>query len=525
MKTKSVKALLTASAMIIGLLGAVPAVPASADDNYTVINVSADSGYRGVQNALDMADTEPTDKYYKVVLEKGTYTLDHALHIYNNTYLDAGDATIQAADDSNDNLLKVGLPGDDSSSGYYYSDITIDGGHWNRGGKSGTTIKLAHAKNVTVKNAELYNTENGHLIETAGVDGLTIDNCNFHDATSTAANQDCECIQIDILVRKHFVGYQNLDEERDYVSKNISVTNCKFRKVAKAVGSHTAVYGNPFTNVNISNNTMTDITGQGIQVGGMQGVTISNNTISSRDNCINMYVVKDTLNGNYLSKTKSNKYNVPAVNATISNNSLTSSKSNGIYIHGTKFRKSRKGDADTIPAGSYPVKNVKIIGNKICTKIAYKKNKIDTYKSPVLIVNGNNVNVSKNTLTAGKKGYNAVYIKDGSKKVSVTSNKITGKWDTAIRAYTRKPDPDKYGPVQISSITGNTINNSGDNGIVIMCGKVGSITKNKISGCSQFGIRIDPGVTVNRLAGNRLSKKKRHDNIRINKGAKVRKKK
>lgn len=536
MKKNFLHFLLAATVMVTGLSGSVMTETETvhAATTYSELKVSAKDGYYGIQDALDTArDRATSKKRYRVVLGKGTYTLYHALHIYSNTYLDASKATLRVDKGVRDNLIKIGTPGDDPSHGYHYRNISIVGGHWNRGGDDGTTMKLAHARNVTVKNCELYNCNDGHLIETAGVNGLKIIHCNFHDTKSGDAFSGGECIQLDILVKKHFTGYRYLDSERDYVSKNITISNCTFKNVVKAIGSHTAVYGIPFTNVKITNNRMSGIPGEAILLGGTQGVTVKGNTIRSVDNGIDFYVVKDTLNGNYLSKHHSNKYQDPPVNAVISDNNVTSTRGNAIYLHGTKFLTSRKGDGDRMPAGNYAIKNIKIKNNIFCSTIAYNEKNINTYKSPVLIVNGYNVSLSKNRIYGGKykngryiNGYNAVYIKDGSRKISIRGNQITGHFLSAIRTFTRTPDPDKYGNVQINSISNNIIRNSGDNGIVLMNGNIGTIANNRIYGCSFFGIRVDKGVRIKHLASsNKFDRTRRLAAYRIYPGSSIKSKK
>lgn len=75
-------------------------------------------------------------------------------------------------------MIKVG-DSNDTHSGYYYQNITIDGGIWNENGNSNTAIKICHTQNITLMNATLKNCSNSHLMEIAGNNGITIQNCNF----------------------------------------------------------------------------------------------------------------------------------------------------------------------------------------------------------------------------------------------------------------------------------------------------------------------------------------------------------
>lgn len=476
------------------------AKPAKAEE-YHQITVTPDQGEAAIQSAFNEANEKATaETPYKVTLSDGTYEIYSSLHIYSNTYLDAGNAVIKASDGLSDNLLKVGTGSWDDSSGYFYSNITVDGGKWDRCEESGTSIKVAHAKNFTIKNAELFNSKNGHLMETAAVDGMTVGNCYFHDSSSDGVSDGGECIQIDILVSDHFNGYENMDNERDYVSKNITVENCTFRNVTRAVGAHTGVYGIPYTNVKIQNNTLDDVKNVGLYLCNMKDLTISGNTINSDDNGIEIYNIKDTRNGSYLPANGDNSYANPETNGVIENNTINSSDGNGIYLKGIKFDSAGKGQksGDVIPAGDYPIKNVEITGNEIKTKAKGK--------SPIILLDSEDISITKNKITGVNKKYYAIYIKDGSKKITVNNNTIKGPFEAGIRTFNYVSG---YGKIQVNSINGNKITaKKGRNGISIGDAAVKSIKKNKITGTREYSIRIDSDSKAKSIKGNSVPKSK-----------------
>ena len=203
-----------------------------------------------------------TDLPYKVFVDPGKYSLTQGLRIYSNTYLCLTGVTLTQNKGSNYNMIKVG-DSNDTHSGYYYQNITIDGGIWNENGNSNTAIKICHTQNITLMNATLKNCSNSHLMEIAGNNGITIQNCNFADqALSTSAKPyTYEAIQLDILLESHLSGYLS----EDLPLKNVKITGCSFKNVPRGIGSHTAILNNPVDTIEISNNTFTSLKSLAIQ--------------------------------------------------------------------------------------------------------------------------------------------------------------------------------------------------------------------------------------------------------------------
>lgn len=390
-----------------------------------VIRVPYSQGQKGIQKALNKARKHASaEQPYQVIVEPGTYRLKRALNIYSNTELISEPGT-EYKETKRDNLLKVGMPGTDTQArGFYYQNITINGGKWSRCKLHNSTgIKIAHAKNVTLENAELCNAENSHLVETAGVDGLQVKNCYFHDSTRTVSgNAGYECVQIDILARKHFNGYAALDEERDCVSKNITVENCRFRNVVRTVGSHTAVLGKPFRNVVFQNNTVTDCHDAGFYVRNVRGLRVVGNRIRCRDNGIAVFNMVYTLNGYYLADgcSGSGTSLIMPVNGVIADNNIETFGGNGIYLLGRRLRKPVKADSgQKVPKGDYYVGNIKVENNTIRTR--------NRRRSPIIIADGRNISIRGNYIIRPTRKNPAIHVTGGSRSIRSSGNKVRRK--------------------------------------------------------------------------------------------------
>ncbi len=483
-------AVISAVMLASALSGYVYADDASSVQPAEVIRVAHSQGQRGIQKALDRArDNASADHPYEVVVEAGTYRLNGALHIYSNTKL-TSEPDVLFKEKKRDNLLKVGTPGIDSQAhGFYYQNITINGGSWDRCRLHNSTgIKIAHAKNVTLENAELCNAENSHLVETAGVDGLTIRNCRFHDSDRTVSgNAGFECVQIDVLAKQHFSGYEALDSEIDYVSKNITIENCSFDHIVRTVGSHTAVLGRPFQNVVFKNNTVTNCDDAGFYMRNVQGLQVSGNHIRCKDNGIAIFNMVYTLNGYFLPRRGSRAYSAYAeeVNGVIENNTIESSKGNGIYLLGRRITRVSKGDSgEAVPKGNYYIGNIKVKNNTIKTRT--------DRMTPILVTDGRNISISSNKITGLGKNSSAIYITDGSSGIRVDKNRLAARCYAGICTRNRI----KTSANIVTSVKGNYLDVKGGKfGIRVSSGKVSGCSGNTILHAKKkFG--VDKGSTL-----------------------------
>lgn len=498
-----------------------------ADGTYHEITVSS---VEALEQALNEAkDSATAERPYKITMTPGSYNLDRGLHIYGNTYLHADGVTFTLKSGLETNMLKVG-ESLDTQSGYYYKNITVYGGVWNANGGSNTVIKVGHAQNFNMQNMTVQNAKDAHLMEVAGVDGLTIKNCTFKDQSLAvdARKRFYEAIQIDILLNSHLVGYRS----EDLAMKNITVSGCTFSNVPRGVGSHTAILNNYVDNVTITNNTFTNMKSAAIQCRNYTNCNISNNVIKNAPRGIAFYSL--ALDGTFLSSTAakegstaastSTSYVKPATNQniTITGNTITTSGEDpyagyenvGILVGGLKLDKDSKDktDGDLIPKGDYYVSGVTIKGNTISTighGIRLQDTKNSTVSDNRITHTGNNPNgnyygiqlreASTNTRinnnTVKNMTVNGIFLNDASSAPSINGNTVdsAGKYGIALEN------------ASASSISENSITKSGVNGIYLFRkSSAGDIQSNTITSPKNTGINLDNSTTVDKIASNQI---------------------
>ena len=507
---------------------------------YVIVEVSADDiasdgAYKAVQTALNQAKSDATETApYKVVVPEGSYELTRSLHIYGNTWLYAEGVTFTRASDAASNVIRVG-ESDDTNSGYYYENIIIEGATLDQNEGGYTTVKIAHASNVTLKNCVVKNSVDAHLMEVAGVQGLTIEGCTFQDQiVEDTDNIRYEAIQIDILEEYHFSGYLY----EDLANKNIVIDNCTFKNVPRGVGSHTAVLNNPVDGVQITNCTFTDCETVAIQGMNWINVTISNNTITGSPRGIAIYSIRE--NGVYLASTLASEgetsYSTSCIyqelvldqNILISDNSITTSgtdpykdyEESAITVGGISLSKATTGNSlsdgtgDSVPAGDYSVSGVTISGNTISTmghgiRLEWTKNAaIDnntitstgaansstTYYGIQLRETSTDNTITNNVIKNTKS--HGIFINSSSGASSVKSNTITSAGGEGIRVE---------GSSIVTTISNNTISKATLNGIYVYnSAKVTTISSNKITSVSKNGVDVQ-GATATTIKSNTIT--------------------
>ena len=498
--------------------------------NVTKSEISSTSAYAAIQSALDEAqENATTDLPYKVFVDPGKYSLTQGLRIYSNTYLCLTGVTLTQNKGSNYNMIKVG-DSNDTHSGYYYQNITIDGGIWNENGNSNTAIKICHTQNITLMNATLKNCSNSHLMEIAGNNGITIQNCNFADqALSTSAKPyTYEAIQLDILLESHLSGYLS----EDLPLKNVKITGCSFKNVPRGIGSHTAILNNPVDTIEISNNTFTSLKSLAIQAMNYINCTITGNTITDTPQGIMIYSVRES--GTFLASTAVKEGHIPSstpvtyqtpVNnqkMVISNNTIAASGNDpyedyenaAIFVSGLNLGSATTGSGDTIPAGNYFISGITISDNTINTdghgirlqdarnstitgntitysQVSKPKN---TFYGIQLRESSTNGIIDNNTIN---KPLSGIHIFEKSSAKSISGNTVTTPTNNAIMIEN----------ASATNISSNTVNKPGINGIFIYNNSnVDLITDNNIS-AGNVNINID-GSTVTEISKNTLSSAK-----------------
>ena len=487
-----------------------------------------------IQECLNEAkDYATAGKPYRIVVPAGKYTLYEPLRIYSNTILDLKGVTFTKSYDKNNkvNLICTGTMAPiayEGEKGYETRNISILNGTFDGNGSIGTLAKFIHAGNVTLKNCTFKNTYNSHAIELACVDGFTISNSRFSDLKLVKSKDPLtyEAIQLDITSKKHIEGYRS---EAASV-KNVTVSNCTFDNVPRGIGSHTAVYNLPYSNIKILNNTFNNISSSAIEGMYWKNVEISGNTITNTPKGIQFSVFRDGGVGTFLPSDLSKEGKVPTsvsdkykeeknYNIKIVNNKITLCKKNdpyqttvraGIRLLGTNLTK-----INNLNDGSknVPLKNYYMSG------VTVEKNTITTTGYGFHIDNTRNSSFKNNTIVyigkvkADKTQYHGIYVKNKSKSLKLDYNTINSTEQNAISITEGS---------SASQIIGNTINKPGKYGISVYekGASASTISKNKIVSPADSGINVYNKATVTTISSNTIDKAKIYG-IKINTSARV----
>lgn len=404
---------------------------------------------KAFKKALDAARKKATDKKKATVtVSKGSYNLSETLYIYSNTILNANGSTFRSA---KGNHLKNGFDKLKTSAKAYGGarNITVIGGTWDanvpfenaekvakadgsiNAKYTNSSLRFAHCKNLTVKNAKFKNNYNSHDIELGGVDGAKITDCEFSNDKSMNTLQisgGVEAVQIDVNIKKAMDNFESYDKTP---CKNINVSNNKFVNKYRAVGTHHSVLGNPYDNITVSSNTI--VNGAGIAINGVywRNAKIFNNTLTDVGSGIDLHSVDDH-----------NMYNLNNLKASDIDSGMKNSRS---YIYGNKVtvRAEDNNNAnmvgvrasgseitqpsdDTAPAGTYYIYNAKIgvdeKGNSAPNIIngSFAEGAALRYSKSSLIQNSN---IDLTNCTFGK--FTAGIYVYGCVKAKVSSNTVT----------------------------------------------------------------------------------------------------
>lgn len=536
---KSLAAVLTASLMLCSAAEPLTAfaadqAEASAVGAENVINVSsneiASNGtYSAIQTALDKAKAEASSSnVYNVVVAPGSYTLNRGLRIYANTTLTLTGVTITRDKSAGSNMIRTG---DEDTlatgrTGYYYENITINGGTLNANGTENTMIKVAHAKNFKMTNVNLKNLNEGHMMEVAGVDGFTARGCTFTDQVLSPKGVGFEAIQFDVLKDEHIVNCRS----EDLPMKNILVENCTFTNCPRGVGSHTAIHNRPHDGIVIRNNTFKNMHSVAIQGLNWVNCTITGNVIDGAARGIAVYAVMDEGSGTFLPSElakegnttahASDSYQAPQkANILIAYNKLKNCGTlediyshyevSGISAMGYKFSsttpRSSQDGSGRLPAGSY-----------YCDGVTIRDNSVDVWGSGVRVENCRNTIVRNNNLSCGRgkfdsKNYYGIVFRNDVRASQLNNNYIAHSMVNGIQiddctvtdiSSNEITDSGKYGMgiygSTIGTITSNTVTDVGTEGIALLSGSniTGRVSENRVSGGSDYGIHASSDTKV-----------------------------
>lgn len=192
----------------------------------------------------------------KIIIKKGDYSITNPIYISSNTTVILEDGvTITKALTTGTSKLKASMSifqlinykyakTKDHYKGYSGEhDIKIIGqgtatmnvNYFERG----LAIIIGHSKNITIKNIHFKNLYAGHFIEIDACKDSIIDGCTFENAKPWGSDFK-EAINVDTpdLATR---GFNSIWSSHDKTpDKNIRFTNCTFKNLDSAIGTHSA---------------------------------------------------------------------------------------------------------------------------------------------------------------------------------------------------------------------------------------------------------------------------------------------
>lgn len=473
-----------------------------------VIDFGADPTGKGesgaaIQKALDYARKNSSSTVQvKVVIPSGTYGLEQTLYIYSNTWLCMDSDTVLRKDFSRGCMIRNAM--EDSPGGYDAEcNVIISGGCLDGDATGGTPfchLRMAHMKNVWIKDVEFVNNVNCHHAEFGGVQNLTIEGCTFHGYYGTKYK---EAIQLDAMNNTDvFADFAPFD---DTCCDNVVIRNNKFYDLMRGIGSHSATIGVYYTNVLVSGNTFEDIDDVAIIMQNYRNCIIEDNTMNN---------VGGGIEFKNMTYNEFSGYNAPVngydsvdindfCNTVIRRNTINTSvtddceKAMAIQVYGK-----------SVKSGLFPEHNYKVEGMVISDNI------INTSGIAVQLIDTEGVKVSSNTITYNDGGdhfeYSLTESRD-STDVLIQSNSITGGTDSGIYINDGSSNTvsentcisNGVSGIYVSNsakdtvVTNNSIEKSGGNGLTVNKSGEAELTGNTMKSCSGSGLMVNDGsVTV-----------------------------
>lgn len=260
-------------------------------------------------------------------------------------------------------LMKLGSPGEAFYAYNGYRNVTIEGGTLDGNHLSAKLFEGVHAKNISFIGVTFQNVKEAHHVEMAAVKNILVKNCTFK-GYSGKETSNMEALQFDVLVSEHFPsGHYD-----DTPSQDIKVTGCTFTNLRCGVGTHSAIAGSYFTNIEISNNKFSNISQYAISAMNYRSSKITKNTISSCGSGIWVRTMTSSHTNFYMPSKGGISLNSNA-GILVSDNTITVNNSKisvgfGISAYGEKLTKA----SGKIKAGDYRISNVTVQNNKITLK-------------------------------------------------------------------------------------------------------------------------------------------------------------
>lgn len=467
-----------------------------------------------LQQALNDA-RDNTSGIYTIEIPSGKYLLRGPLKMYSNTCLSMKGVTLKRANDSS--MLRLGsqLEEKNGYSGYSgFKNIRFVGGVWDGANKTTSLIRLGHAQNITFEGVTFTNVKDNHHMEMAAVKKVLVSGCTFKNYTGQwKSTGNREALQFDVMHNpSQFTGYDNYD---DTPCRDVTVTDCTFSHVCRGVGTHSAVTGSYFENMQFVNNTFKDVAGYAIICSNYRNAKINNNKMVNCGSGIwfrtmaqnhKMFFTPHKASGKIQKNAKSEiKNNV--IDATVNGYKNVVF---GIMLYGEKMGQ----NIQDVKRGDYRLEGITVQGNKVTLSCngygiwlqGAEKNKIV----------GNDIvcNIRKKGLNSGGNG-------DGIRILSGSSNSVQ---KNRIQNLVRTGKASKMTGIYIENgnhteLIGNAVSGCSKDGICVKKSRDLFLKNNKSMNNMRNGIRITDNSSAktrnNSASGNRGG------NVTVNNGSRI----
>lgn len=445
---------------------------------------------------------------YKIVIPNGNYVLSGALHIYSNTIIDAGNATISFADSAlRNNMIITGDNAyNDSSqcSGYNgFQNIAIKGGNWiNSSKNTASLMKAMHATNVSIEDAVFVGGGGTHQLEICAINNLKIDGCtfkNFYGKENASDKQ--ECLQLDVPCSESV--YKNTYQDGT-TFKNVSISNNSFVNASRGMGTHTQLLGAYHENILIEKNSFTNIDEECIVALDYYNCQIRENTINDCGGGILVQTFKTKTPKTIYASVEDGDYTKSAIKADMKINIVKNKikikyspkcdEAEGIKLYGGYLTsKVQVAKGQMVEAGDYRARGITVTANTITTAgYGIHLSAVgDTTLSSNKIVGANYS--SKDDL---KNKYDGIFLNDFCTNVSIVSNSIT--------------TPSRHGIFIMNSdaklVSGNKISKTKAIALCLNHASVdGAVKNNKISKSGSLAISLADQSKVEMITGNTIT--------------------
>lgn len=124
--------------------------------------------------------------------------------------------------------------------------------------KDGVGIIMGHNQNITVKNITFKNMYAGHFIEADATKNLVIDGCEFMNYKPSPGGNK-EAVNLDTPDKSTKGWSQNWSQYDCTANHTVTIKNCSFKNLERAVGTHRYSIGFYHTNITLDNNKVENV--------------------------------------------------------------------------------------------------------------------------------------------------------------------------------------------------------------------------------------------------------------------------